>query len=69
MRVLAQVMNIGDYDDVQRMVEVFGEEALRDVLRHAEIGQLNARSWAYWHYRLRMAEPEQVPSLPIRKLC
>lgn len=68
MRVLAQVMNLGDYDDIQRMVEVFGDEALRDVIRHAEIGWLDERSWAYWHYRLGMAEPEQVPPLPTRKI-
>lgn len=63
-RVVAQVMNIGDYDDVQLLVQQVGEEMLRDVLIHAEIGQFSERSWNYWHYRLNLAAPEQVPPLP-----
>src|SRR5579863_6286689 len=51
-RVIAQVMNIGDYDDVQEMVQALGDETLRKVLRSAEAGMFNARSWTYWHYRL-----------------
>ncbi|MBK8751059.1 MAG: hypothetical protein IPL99_05205 [Candidatus Competibacteraceae bacterium] len=50
-RVIAQVMNIGDYDDVVELVEQIGEDRLRRVLTHAEIGQFNERSWTYWHYR------------------
>ena len=71
-RILAQVMNLGDYDDVQRMVEAFGEEALREVLRTAEAGQLNERSWAYWHYRLGLVSPQmpgKMPPLPLRRLA
>jgi hypothetical protein len=66
-RILTQVMNLGDYEDVQRMVEAFGDAALREVLRHAEAGQLNERSWAYWHYRLGLAMPGHVPPLPTRR--
>ena len=66
-RVVAQVMNLGDYEDVQALVNLVGDEYLRDVLRHAEIGQFNARSWHYWHYRLRMAEPGEVPPMPTRR--
>jgi len=67
-RVAAQVMNIGDYDDVQALVRLVGDDYLRGVLRNAEIGQFNARSWHYWHYRLRMAELGEVPPLPSRRL-
>jgi hypothetical protein len=66
-RVAAQVMNISDYEDVQALVNLVGDEYLRDVLRHAEIGQFNARSWHYWHYRLRMAELGEVPPMPNRR--
>jgi len=38
-RVIAQVMNMGDYDDVQAVANQVGDEVLRDVLTHAEIGQ------------------------------
>jgi hypothetical protein len=66
-RVAAQVMNIGDYDDVQALVALVGDDYPRDVLRRAEIGQFSARSWAYWHYRLGLAEPEKVPPMPSRR--
>lgn len=70
-RIIAQVMNIGAYEDVQTLVERFGAEALRDVVRHAEAGQFNARSWAYWHYRLGLISPDaqaRVPPLPARQV-
>lgn len=67
-RVIAQVMNIGDYDDVQLLAKEVGDASLREVLIHAEIGQFNERSWAYWHYRLGLAEiPEEIPAMPKRK--
>jgi hypothetical protein len=68
-RVIAQVMNIGDYDDVVRMVSGLGDDVLRDVLKHAEAGQFNARSWAYWHYRLEIATHDNLPALPARKFA
>jgi hypothetical protein len=46
-RLFAQVMNIGDYDDVLLLIDNVGENALREVLANAEIGQFNERSWAY----------------------
>ena len=66
-RVLAQVMNIGDYADVQQLAALVGDDVLRDVLRHAQAGQFNGRSWAYWHYRLGLAPVDQVPDLPVRR--
>ncbi len=68
-RVIAQVMNIGDYADVQALANQIGDDALRDVLARAEAGQFNARSWAYWHYRLGLAGIDQVPALPMRKFA
>ena len=60
-------MNIGDYDDVQVLVNQVGDAYLRDVLTHAEIGQFNPRSWVYWHYRLGLASLGHVPAMPMRK--
>lgn len=68
-RVMAQVMNIGDYDDMQNLVKSVGEALLRDVLQKAEIGEFTPRSWAYWHYRLGLSLPGQVPAMPERKLA
>ena len=69
-RVAALVMNLGDWKDVVEMVDAVGEEYLRSVLDHAEAGQLNERSWHYWHYRLGMAEYgiRPVPPMPLRKV-
>lgn len=66
-RVVAQVMNIGDFDDVQMLAAQAGDDYLREVIAHAEIGQYNPRSWAYWHYRLGLAVPGQVPPMPRRR--
>ena len=67
--VVARVMNIGDYDDVQALARSVGDDYLREVITHAEIGQFNARSWHYWHYRLRLAKHGKVPPLPRRRVA
>lgn len=66
-RVIAQVMDIGDYADVQWLVSQVGDAVLRDVLVHAQAGQFGERSWAYWHYRLGLSNVDQVPALPVRR--
>ncbi|QKE40485.1 MAG: hypothetical protein HO274_03535 [Ferrovum myxofaciens] len=66
-RVIAQVMNIGDYMDVQTLATQVGDDVLREVLTHAEAGQFNERSWAYWHYRLGLSGVDRVPDLPVRR--
>ncbi len=68
-RVIAQVMNIGDYADVHALATQVGEDVLRAVLTHAEAGQFSARSWAYWRYRLGLAGVDQVPAAPVRKFA
>ncbi len=67
-RIIAQVMNLGDYDDVLRLANALGDDALREVLSHSEAGQFNARSWHYWHYRLGLAKFGEVPPMPARTL-
>lgn len=66
-RVIAQVMNIGDYSDVHSLSVQVGDEVLRQVLTNAEAGQFNERSWAYWHYRLGLSSVDHVPALPVRR--
>jgi hypothetical protein len=65
-RVIAQIMDIGDYPDVLALVDQMGEDVLRDVLRNAQAGQFRARSWHYWHYRLGMATIDHMPDMPTR---
>lgn len=68
-RVIAQVMNIGDYADVQRLVHQVGDDVLREVIAHAQAGQFDQRSWAYWHYRLGLASVDHVPPMPVRRFA
>jgi hypothetical protein len=65
-RVIAQVMNIGDYDDVQTLTHQVPNIVLCNVLTHAQAGQFGPRSWAYWHYRLGLVSVDHVPPLPTR---
>ena len=66
-RVIAQVMNLGDHADVQALASHVGDAVLREVLTHAQAGQFNERSWAYWHYRLGLSAVDRVPPLPVRR--
>ena len=61
-------MDIGDYDDVQRLVAMVGEKRLRRIIINAEAGQFSERSWHYWHYRLGLAAPGRIPDMPKRRL-
>jgi len=65
-RIVAQVMELGDYDDVQKLVEQFGNQFLIQVLSQAQPGVFSAKSWAYWHYRLGLAQFDHLPKLPKR---
>ncbi len=67
-RVVAQVMNMGAYEDVCALQKMLGADYFKKVLIGAEAGQFNERSWTYWHYKLNLAELDQVPPLPIRKI-
>lgn len=66
-RIIAQVMNMGDWDDIVFLIGQFDDDTLRDVIGAAEIGQFNPRAWHYWHYRLGLATYGEVPPLPDRR--
>ena len=66
--VTAQVMELGDYDDVLRLESVVGRDALVAALQEAEPGRFSAPSWTFWHYRLGLARPGRVPVLPKRTI-
>ena len=68
-QIAAQVMNLADWADVQILARAVGDDYLRAVIRTAEAGQFNERSWVYWHYRLHLAEVGRVPSLPEREIA
>lgn len=63
-RLVAQVMTLGTWDDVQTARGLLGNEAFRRVLDNPPPGVFDARSWAYWH---AVFEREPVPPLPKRQ--
>lgn len=66
-RLVAQVMDIGDFDDANELLDSAGAERFRAVLQKALPGQLRPKSWAYWHYRLRLIDVDkEPPTLPVR---
>ena len=66
-RLIAQIMNLGDFADVQYMVNAIGTDPLLKALFSAQAGQFNPRSWHYWHYRLGLrSSKESLPALPKR---
>ncbi|MCZ6673686.1 MAG: hypothetical protein O7C75_12210 [Verrucomicrobia bacterium] len=67
-RVIAQVMELGDYDDLLKLMREFPIRDLIDILANAEAGLFSPKSWTYWHYKLGLSEVGQVPSLPKRKV-
>ncbi len=66
MRVIAQVMELGSLEDVERLVAVVGRDALRDTLSQAEAGWFSPPSWHFWHYKLGLCKIGSVPPLPER---
>ncbi len=68
-RLLAQVMNIGAWQDVEQLREVVDDDILRDVLRTAQPGEFNRRSWNFWHLCLEMPYGPNRPPLPQRGSC
>jgi hypothetical protein len=68
-RIVVQVMNLGDFEDVTDVLDAVGEDQARKILINAEAGQFSPRSWHYWYYRLGLAEPGCVPPMPTRRVC
>jgi hypothetical protein len=66
-RVIAQVMELGTWEDVHDLLRVIGEEPFRDALLHAGPGWFEPRSWHYWWHRPGLVQAAaSVPALPVR---
>jgi hypothetical protein len=66
-RVIAQVMELGTYEDIRRIEAVFAPEELRDVMLRAPAGAIGQRSWDFWRGRLRFAGCATIPQTPPRR--
>jgi hypothetical protein len=68
-RVIAQVMELGAFDDVLRLRQVLGDHRLAAVLQRAQPGWFSPRSWTYWQLKLALAPFGMVPPLPQRRFA
>jgi hypothetical protein len=64
-RLIAQVMALGTWDDVETVRNVWGDEGFRRVLSSPPPGVFDLRSWNYWHVYFGI---EPVPPLPARRI-
>jgi hypothetical protein len=65
--LIAQIMNIGTWDDVVMLEGSVPVEQLRRLLTQAEPGQFSDKSWQFWHLRLHLADIDHVPPPPRRQ--
>lgn len=66
-RVIAQVMNIGAFEDATALRALVGDEQLKQAIQEARPGEFSERSWHYWHKVLGVSRFDRVPPLPVRK--
>lgn len=63
--LLANVMNFGGWEDVQKLRTLVSDETLAQVLREAPVGIFTNRSWVYWHRKFGI---DPIPHRPRRNL-
>ncbi|WP_375787056.1 hypothetical protein ACE10Z_05650 [Bradyrhizobium sp. Pha-3] len=66
-RVIAQTMNLGTYDDILLLEDAVGQACLVEIMRSAEPGWINDRSWEFWRGRLTFATGLAVPDSAPRR--
>jgi hypothetical protein len=64
LRQVAQVMNLGTYDDIRGLEGILTPTELADVMRRAQPGWFDARSWSLWRGRLNAAGEGVIPENP-----
>lgn len=60
---LANIMNLGTWEDVRAMRNILGDKILIKVLKNAVPGTFTPRSWYYWNIKFDI---DPVPPLPQR---
>ena len=65
-RIIAQVMDIGNYGDVKALEAETGQIRMKQVLSDAQPGWFSPQSWHYWHLALGVSRLDKIPPLPRR---
>jgi hypothetical protein len=66
-RIIVQTMNLGTYDDILLLENAVGQTHLVEIIRSAEPGWLNDRSWEFWRGRLTLATGMAIPDRAPRR--
>ena len=59
--MLCDIMGHGTESLVTKALKLFGEDAFRIALHHANPGAISPKLWKYWHLRLHNRPPERHP--------
>jgi len=65
-RIVAQAMSLANFADIRRLETMLGPARLAEVMRAAEPGWIDERSWELWRGRLQVAG-HAVPEAPPRR--
>lgn len=63
-RMVAQIMNLGTYEDIRRLEAKIDEGTLVAVMAQAQAGWFSERSWEFWRGRL---SADTLPAVPPRR--
>lgn len=66
-RIIAQVLNLGTYDDARRLEAAYTPQELRGVMLRAQPGWIGRRSWNFWRARLSFGGAGPLPEAPPRR--
>ena len=61
-RLIAQVMEMGTWEDAHTLLDIVGQDAFRSVLRQPPPGVFSPKSWVFWHRRLGLGEAPELKS-------
>ena len=65
--IIAQVMNLGTWDDIQRLEAVLTVTDLRDAMLKARAGWISPPSWSFWRGRLMAEGCADIPDTPPKR--
>ena len=67
VRVLAQVMDLGTYEDIQAVEQYWSPGDLARILSKAQPGWISDRSWSFWLGRLNGSVSTPIAPHPPRR--
>jgi hypothetical protein len=63
-RIIAQIMNLGTWDDILQLEETLSPSRLVEIMLQAQPGCFSERSWEFWRGRLSHTTGAAIPDQP-----